>query len=287
MDVSTVVQDLRLDQVGPNAFRGHAPQPHPVSTRVFGGHVLAQALLAAGRTLPDGRLPQSLHAYFIRPGDFTGPLDFSVVRHRDGGALSARRVVVSQQGETILELMMTAGPRWPEITSHDPMPQVPGPEKLSPVQEQLAPYADEWEGWFVRPRPFDLHYPVVPPRLAADGQQDPGPRSQVWVRARGDVPDDPLMQRCLLAYASDQTILDPVLTSRWGTVMPGAQNVASLDHSMWFHAEPDVSKWLLFDQSSSAGTARTGLARGHVYRQDGRLVCTVAQEGLIRSSALR
>ncbi|WP_332460670.1 acyl-CoA thioesterase [Ornithinimicrobium faecis] len=286
MDISSVIRDLELEVRGGDCFQGWAPRPHPSSTRAFGGHLLAQGLRAATLTLPEGRLPQSLHAYFVRPVAVDEDIDYAVTRHLDGGAFSMRRVVATQGEDVVLELQTTAGPPWEPTGELRTMEGIPDPESLPSVQEQLARYANEQEGWWTRPRPFDLRYATLSPREALDADQAPPARSGAWFRWNGEVDMDPALQRCLLVYLSDMTVLDPVVLSRWGKVRPGSQHLTSLDHSVWFHGEPDLNQWLLFEKDSPGGTARTGLSIGTFCQLDGTVVASVAQEGLIRSSAL-
>lgn len=283
-DLAEVLALLELEPLEPNTFRG--PQLEVGSPRVFGGQVLAQALMAANLTVPTGRLPHSLHAYFIRPGDSSIPIVFKVALLRDGGAFSARRVSAIQKGEVILELITSSCVAMDDLAFQRAMPVVAPAESLAPIQEQLAQYAHELGGWWVRPRPFDMRYIGLPPRAALDHAEPFEPASQLWLRPQGLVPDDPILSYCLLAYVSDMTLLDSVmLVHRRTTLGPGS--VASLDHAIWFHRTPRLDDWLLYDQHSPGGASRRGLASGHVHQSDGRLVCTVSQEGYLSPTAPR
>ncbi|GAA1653382.1 acyl-CoA thioesterase II [Georgenia ruanii] len=264
-------------------FRGSQPQASP--PRVFGGQVLAQALRAAGRTVPVRRLPHSLHAYFIRPGHCRAPIVYDVARLRDGGSLSVRRISAIQDGETICE--MTSSFAEPEESgpSRWTAPVVRGPEELPDVAARLERYADELDGWWVRERPFDLRPVDPPPRAALDELDDADvvdPVIRLWLRADGPVPDDALLQTCLIAYVSDMTLLEPVLVARRTTTL-GPGSVASLDHAMWFHRPPDLSDWHLYDKRMVGEAARRGLAAGRMFNRAGDLVATVNQEGYLRS----
>ena len=283
-DLSEVLGLLDLEELEPDTFRGG--QPSARVPRVYGGQVLAQALKAAHLTVPPGRLPHSLHAYFIRPGDSSIPMVFKVAVLRDGGSISSRRVSAVQRGDVILEMSTSFCQGSDELSFQREMPVVPSAESLVPIQDQLASYAQELDGWWVRPRPFDMRYVGVPPRMALDEPGEHVPASQLWVRPLGPAPEDPIDSYCLLAYVSDTTLLDSVMIMQRRTTL-GPGSVASLDHSMWFHGPPDLGGWLLYDQHSPVSAARRGLASGHVYQSDGRLVCSVTQEAWMSPSAPR
>ncbi|MFZ0833345.1 MAG: acyl-CoA thioesterase domain-containing protein [Mycobacterium sp.] len=269
---------LALEPAGPDAFDGRQPDDAG-SVRVFGGQVAAQALMAAGRTAA-GRVPHSLHLYFLRPGDPREPLRYNVACLRDGGTFSARSVAVTQgDGRVILEALASFTDGLDGIDYHQSIPDVPAPETLPPMEIQLADYADELDGFWVRPRGVSMRYVDPPPLLAVNLPGPLGPATRLWFRADGDVPADPLIAFSLLAYISDWSILDPVLymTRR----PPVAHSIASLDHAMWFHRPPDFSDWLLYDQHSPSGIGARGLSNGAIYNRAGQLVCTVVQEGYL------
>jgi acyl-CoA thioesterase-2 len=273
---------LDLEQIEMNIFRGRSPAER--QQRVFGGQVAGQALVAAGRTVPEDRHVHSLHAYFIRPGDPSVPLVYTVDRVRDGRSFTTRRVSAVQHGKVIFTLsasfqILEDGP------SHQaPMPHVPGPETLPTFRERLekvfGPMADD----FHRRRPVDLRH-VTP--LTWEAARDPsltGPESKVWLRVDGELPDDPLLHVCLMTYASDMTLLDTVLLNHglaWGDKKTMG---ASLDHAMWFHRPFRADEWLLYAQDTPNASGARGLARGEVFTRDGELVVSVVQEGLIRTT---
>lgn len=268
---------LQLDEVGPGTFVGPQPPPTEFRTRVFGGQVAAQALIAAGRTA-GGRLPHSLHAYFLRLGDPMKPLRYQITNLRDGGTFSAREISVDQDGVVIFEALASfvddvAGPDY-----HQQLPDVAPPESLSPLAEQMAAYADEIDGFWVRPRAFELRYVDTPPRLAVDLPGPFAPVSQIWLHINGEPPTDPLTALALVTYISDWTVLDPVVLAVRRSPL---EIMGSLDHSMWFHRPPDFSDWLLYDQRTPSGVGGRGLANGAIYNRNGQLVCTVAQEGYL------
>ncbi|OLR94261.1 acyl-CoA thioesterase II [Actinokineospora bangkokensis] len=271
---------LDLERVEQDIFRGVSPKHSPI--RVFGGQVAGQALVAAGRTVPAERSVHSLHAYFIRPGDPSVPIVYQVDRVRDGRSFTTRRVLAIQHGKPIFSL--SASFQLPEEGAEhaEGMPDVPGPEGL-PSQADLV--TDELRATFAnvttRPRPIDIRYVTEPAWVSrANGPREA--RNQVWMRADGVLPDDPLLHVCVLAYASDMTLLDAVLARHavyWGT---DDVRGASLDHAMWFHRPFRADEWVLYDCASPSASNGRGLATGRFFTRDGRLVATVVQEGLVR-----
>ncbi len=278
--VSAALDDLvallDLETIEVNRFRGHNPDGPGV--RIFGGQVAAQALMAAGRTVPPDRFVHSLHAYFLRPGDTRTPVLYEVDRIRDGRSFTSRRTVAIQHGEAIFHLSASFQLAEEGPEHQDPMPSAPDPESLPTFAERVAPYAEQMGHWYSRARAIDIRYTSAPNRA-----KEPRPaHQQVWFRAEGKLPESPLLHACVLAYASDMSLLDSVLLPHgisWDD--PGFMG-ASLDHAMWFHRPFRADGWLLYDQTSpSAGGAR-GLARGEIFDTDGRLVASVCQEGLVR-----
>ncbi len=272
---------LDVERLDSALFRGHQPEARP--PRVFGGQVLAQGLRAAGRTVSGGRLPHSLHAYFIRPGHCRSPIVYDVASLRDGGSLSVRRVTAIQDGAVICEATCSFAEPGDLPAARWEAPVVQAPEALPTVAARLASYADELDGWWVRKRPFDLRPLDAPPRAALDELDDAevtDPVTRLWLRADGAVPDDALLHSCLLAYASDMTLLEPVLVARRTTTL-GPGSVASLDHAMWFHRTPDIAGWHLYDRRMVGEAARRGLAAGRLFDRAGNLVATVNQEGYL------
>ena len=268
---------LDLEKIEENIFRGHSPKEHRL--RVFGGQVAGQALVAAGRTVQVGTV-HSLHAYFLRPGDPEIPILYLVDRIRDGKSFTTRRVVAIQRGEAIFNLSASFHKDEVGIEHQAPMPYAPAPTTLPTFKEKFAPFADRMGEWYSRPRPLDQRY-VGEPTMFETSQPRP-PRQQVWMRANGTLPDDPLLHACIIAYASDMTLLDSVMLPHnisWDK--PGVMG-ASLDHAMWFHRKFRADEWFLYDQESPTASGSRGLARGEIFSEDGRLVVSVVQEGLIR-----
>ncbi|MGH3303282.1 MAG: acyl-CoA thioesterase [Streptosporangiaceae bacterium] len=283
--LDAVVSLLDLEQIEQDIFRGRSPEGER-RQRVFGGQVAGQALVAAGRTVPADRPVHSLHAYFIRPGDTAVPLVYTVERLRDGRSFTTRRVTAIQHGKAIFTL--SASFQRPErgFEHSAAMPEVPGPEEVETVADRLrrlhVPAGD-----YARQSPIDLRH-VGP--LLVEAERDRSlitACNVVWLRADGELPDDPLLHVCLMTYASDMTLLDTVLLAHGVSWSNDLVYGASLDHAMWFHRPFRVDRWLLFVQDSPVASGARGLARGAVYAEDGELVVSVVQEGLLRPRAPR
>jgi acyl-CoA thioesterase II len=270
---------LDLEPIEVNIFRGVSPDED--RQRVFGGQVAGQALVAAGRTVERGNV-HSLHAYFLRPGDPTIPILYEVDRIRDGRSFTTRRVVAIQHGRAIFNLSASFHVDEEGPEHQQPMPEVPDPETLPTFRERMEPYRDFLGDWFERPRPIDARHITKSPLERSPDEPLP-PHQQVWIKADGELPDDPLLHACIVAYESDFTLLDTTLLPHairsWndGTVM-----MASLDHAMWFHRPFRADDWLLYDQWSPTARGARGFARGEIYTRDGRLAISVVQEGLVR-----
>ncbi|MFF3766351.1 acyl-CoA thioesterase [Streptomyces sp. NPDC001922] len=277
-----LVDLLDLEQIELNIFRGRSPDES--LQRVFGGQVAGQALVAAGRTTDGERPVHSLHAYFLRPGRPGVPIVYQVERVRDGRSFTTRRVVAVQQGRTIFNL--TASFHLPEsgIEQQLPMPQVPGPEDLpnlaDEIREHLGALPERLER-MARRQPFDIRY-VDRLRWSQEELNGVEPRSAVWMRAVGPLGDDELTHTCALTYASDMMLLDAVrvpVEPLWGS---RGFDIASLDHAMWFHRPFRADEWFLYEQESPIATGARGLARGQIFDRKGRLLVSVMQEGLFR-----
>jgi acyl-CoA thioesterase-2 len=278
-----VVDLLNLEQIEVDVFRGRSPEGER-RQRVFGGQVAGQALVAAGRTVPEDRPVHSLHAYFIRPGDPIVPIVYLVERVRDGRSFTTRRVSAVQHGNTIFTLSASFHHHEPGVAHAEPIPVVPRPDSITPTAERmeklLGPSAGEW----FSANPIDIRHAGP---LTVEAQRDPSlrtTRNLVWLRADGELPDDPLLHVCLATYASDMTLLDSVMLAHGLTWADGRTTGASLDHAMWFHGPFRADQWLLYAQDSPVAGRARGLARGQMYTSDGELVVSVVQEGLIRTS---
>ncbi|GAB3466444.1 acyl-CoA thioesterase II [Actinophytocola sediminis] len=270
---------LDLERIEENIFRGVSPAESPV--RVFGGQVAGQALVAAGRTVPAERKVHSLHAYFIRPGDPNIPIVYEVDRIRDGRSFTTRRVVAVQRGKAIFSLSASFHLREDGLDHADLMPDVPHPETLPNRAAGMAELVDKLGVLATLPRPIDIRYVTEPPWTAREHGRGEG-GNRVWMRADGTLPDDELLHVCVLTYASDMTLLDSILV-RHGLYW-GYDNVvgASLDHALWFHRPFRADEWFLYDSTSPSASNARGLATGRFFAQDGTLIATVVQEGLLR-----
>ena len=268
MDTQTLVDALGLERLELNLFRGASPKEE-TRQRIYGGQVIAQALLSAYETLED-RVCHSLHCYFIRPGDPAVPIVFEVDRSRDGGSFATRRVVAIQRGQQIFNLAASFQVEEPGLEHQSPMPDAPHWDSVSDVTKDGSR----------RTGPIELR----PMGGALGGVASPGePVQQLWFRARDPIGPDPRMHQVILAYASDMGLMSTAFRPHgitWRT--PGFQS-ASLDHAMWFHRPTDFNEWHLFHQASPSSSGGRGLNIGYVYRaSDGALVATCAQEGLMR-----
>jgi acyl-CoA thioesterase II len=273
---------IDLEPIEHNIYRG---QNRDIGTgRVFGGQVLSQALVAARRTVEEAREAHSIHAYFILAGDLEVPIVYFVDRLRDGGSFSTRRVTAIQHGRAIFNLSVSFHEPQEGLDHQTDPPEAPDPEELVPELERIRAVADrippEVRGVLTQDRPIDFR--VVDPRDLIDPEPSP-PSRMTWFRAMGPVPDDSLTQQAVLAYASDYGLLSTVLQPHGLTVRSPAIQVASLDHALWFHRPFRVDEWLLYVMDSPSAAAARGFARGSIFTRDGRLVASVAQEGLTRT----
>ncbi|MBV6418721.1 MAG: Acyl-CoA thioesterase 2 [Steroidobacteraceae bacterium] len=278
--LADLLRQFELERLEVNLCRGESRDVG--SPQVFGGQVLGQALMAAYATVEDQDV-HSLHAYFLRRGDFNSPIVYEVDRARDGRSFSSRRVVAIQHGEQIFNLAASFQDRQTGFDHQLPMPDVPPPEALpesdSPPLEVINQLPEKLQRIFQKKRAFEFRS-VEPtdylhPRKLA-------PRQHVWLRAVGPLPDDDRLHRCLLAYVSDYSLLDTALRPH-GTAWHAADLVmASIDHAMWFHRPPRVDQWLLYSMDSPSASGARGFSRGTMHARDGTLVASTAQEGLIR-----
>ena len=278
-----LVDLLDLETLDVDLYRGVSPNEERI--RVFGGQVAAQSLIAAGRTVADGRGVErpvhSLHAYFLRPGDPKIPILYQVDRIRDGRSFTTRRVAAMQRGEAIFHLSASFHVPEQGVAHQEPMPQVPDPETLPTMAEAIARNGEQTAVWLRRPQPIDVR-PVGEPMRTTPVETVPRPPThRMWLRADGRLPDDPLLHACLVAYASDMTLLDTVMLPHGLIWSQGTQ--ASLDHAMWFHRPFRADEWLLYDQYSPTASGARGLATGTIFTRDGRLAVSVVQEGLLRT----
>jgi acyl-CoA thioesterase II len=276
--VDDLIALLNLEVIEVNIFRGVSPDEQ--RQRVFGGQVAGQALVAAARTVDtQTRSIHSLHAYFLRPGNPTKPILYEVDRIRDGRSFTTRRVVAIQNGQAIFNLQASFHVAEQGPTHQIPMPVVAPPESLPDFRTRMEPYKEQIGDWYDRPRPIDLRYLGTSPM---DRRGTSSTSQQVWLRADGILPDDPVLHACIVTYASDMTLLDTTVLPHGLSWDDQGLQMASLDHAMWFHRPFRADGWLLYDQMTpSTGDAR-GLATGSIYTQSGELAISVVQEGMIR-----
>lgn len=275
-----LIRLLDLEPIEVNLFRGVSPREG--WQRVFGGQVVGQALVAAGRTV-EGRFCHSFHSYFLRPGDPAVPILYDVDRIRDGHSFTTRRVVAIQHGKAIFNMQASFQVDEPGLEHQLEMPGVPPPESLANEVELRRRVAhrlpEKWHKHFLRDRPIEVR--PVDPVDEFEPEKRP-PVQNVWFRAVDSLPDDRALHQCVLAYASDLTLLDtstlPHAISWWNDELQSA----SLDHSMWFHRPFRADEWLLYAQDSPRAAGARGFNRGSVFTRQGELVASVTQEGLIR-----
>lgn len=272
---------LDLERLELDLFRGVSPQVG--WQRVFGGQVIAQALVAAQRTVEDSRFVHSLHAHFLLPGDPAVPIVYEVDRIRDGSSFATRRVVAIQHGRAIFSLAASFQIEEPGYDHQIDRPDVPMPEELIGETEMKAMFLknapDNVRRYWERERPIEMR-PVSLEHYIS--RKKLPPLQNIWVRANGTVPDDRRIQAAVLAYLSDMTLLDTSLFPHGRSVFSGRIQAASLDHAMWFHRPCPLDDWMLYAQDSPSATGARGLNRGGIYTRDGVLIASVAQEGLIR-----
>ena len=285
--MNRVLQDLvnllDLEALEDNMFRGQSRDLGGKS--VFGGQVISQALVAAGRTV-EGSMVHSLHAFFLRPGDMALPIVYEVDRVRDGRSFTARRVQAIQHGQPILSMIASFHrPEW-GVEHQMPMPQVPPPESLR-SQHELS---EEW----IKARPdiaqrakdamlrlLAIEFRPVQPWNPLRPEKT-GLTQNLWFRAAGQLPDNPMLHRCVLAYASDFNLLSTALRPHGMSYLNPDNAVASIDHALWFHRDVRADDWLLYSMDSPSAQGARGLSRGLIYDRSGRLVASVAQENLMR-----
>ncbi len=276
-----LVQILDLERIEYNIFRGHSPQVG--WQRVFGGLVVAQALVAASRTV-QGRAPHSLHGYFMLPGDPAVPIVYEVDRIRDGASFTTRRCNAIQHGRAIFSLSASFQVAEAGLEHALPMPEVAKPEDLASETELHERYArflpEAMRRWLESTNRLVEFRPVDPLRYLGQGAM--APAQYVWLKAAKRLPADQEIHNAVLAYLSDMTLLDTALVAHKRTLFDPDLQVASLDHALWFHRPCRADEWLLYAQDSPNTGGARGLTRGLIYARDGRLVASVAQEGLIR-----
>ena len=273
---------LDLEKLEHNLYRGNSLKAN--WQRVFGGQTIAQALVAAQRTVEPDRHVHSLHGYFMRPGDTKVPILYQVDRIRDGGSFATRRVVAIQHGQAIFSLEASFHVDEDGLEHQFPMPLgVPAPDTLLSQQELIGKFGervpDGIKRYWERDRPIEVK-PVMLEHYTSREKLEP--RQNIWIRAAGPVPADRGLRAAVLAYLSDMTLLDTSTFAHGRAIFDPDIQAASLDHSMWFHRNHPLDGWLLYSQDSPSTQGSRGFTRGALYAEDGTLVASVAQEGLIR-----
>lgn len=273
--------EMDLSERSLDLFTGRSQRtPHG---RAFGGQVLAQSVVAAGRTVASAGFPtrpiHSLHAYFIRPGDSTHSIEFGVENLRDGNSFSVRRVYAMQYGKTLLSATLSFQEPAEGLDHQAAMPSVPDPERVRTTAEELAdidhPAVEHWKRRALDVRTVEGAIYLVPGRQRAAHQN-------VWMKTLTALPDNPLLHAAVLAYSSDYSLLDSILRRHGLTWADRRLRPASLDHAMWFHRPGRIDEWVLYEQESPSASGGRGLGLGKIFSLDGRLICSVAQEGMVR-----
>jgi acyl-CoA thioesterase-2 len=281
-EIADLLSLLELEQLEVNLFRGESRDVG--SPQVFGGQVLGQALTAASATVA-GRVVHSLHAYFLRRGDFNAPIVYQVDRSLDGHSFANRRVVAIQHGEQIFNMAASFQVVEEGLDHQIDMPSVPAPEEppdqTTPPPDMVRHMSERLRQFFAQPRPFTFRL-VQEPGTEHQKAGRTEPARQVWFKAVGKLPDDERLHRNLLAYASDFFLLGTSMLPHGISEFEGRLVMASLDHAMWFHRPLRVDDWLLYDMESPSASGARGFAQAGVFSRDGRLVATIAQEGLVR-----
>ena len=279
-DIDDLLAILDLEALEPNLFRGQSPNVG--WQRIFGGQVIAQALVAATRTVEDRHI-HSLHCYFLRPGDPSAPILYEVDAIRDGKSFTTRRVVASQKDRPIFSL--SASFQIPEegYDHQIDMPEIPAPEDLPSEEDFIEKYQEiapkHITDYWSRPRPIEVR-PVTVEHYFSSKKLEPV--QHIWMRTKSPIPEDHLTSSAVLAYLSDMTLLDTSLYAHGTSIFNKQLQVASLDHAIWFHRKADLSNWILFTQDSPSASGAKGFTRGSLYNRSGQLIASVAQEGLIR-----
>lgn len=279
--LSKLVELLDLERLELDLFRGTSPDED--RQRVFGGQVAAQALMAAGQTVPDERAVHSLQAYFLRPGDMKVPILYQVERLRDGRTFTTRRVVAIQHGRPIFHLSASFQIEQPGAEHQAAMPPAPDPDTLPSVRDRIRD-TPELPREF-RERMLGREHPIE--SRAVDGgafwSREVHPAQYlVWIRSRGSLPDDPLLHRCVATYASDMSLLETAIRPHPVSILDPNVVAASLDHAMWFHRPFRANEWLLYAQDSWSMSGSRGFTTAKLFTQQGDLAVSVVQEGYLR-----
>ncbi|MTD95006.1 acyl-CoA thioesterase II [Hyphomicrobium sp. xq] len=279
--LDALLATLDLERLEDNLFLG--ARGNEGWQRVFGGQVLGQALMAAARTVDAERSVHSLHGYFLLAGDPSRPIVYDVERIRDGGSFTTRRVKAIQHGRPIFSMSSSFHKAEPGFDHQSEMPKVPQPEELPNPKDLIAGLIDalpqSMRSYWSRERPIDMRVVDVSRYLTRDKK---APLQHIWIRANGKLPDDPAIHQAVLAYASDFTLLDTALIAHGKLLFDADVQLASLDHALWYHRPFRADEWLLYVQDSPNAYGARGFCRGSIFTQEGTLIASVVQEGLMR-----
>ena len=280
--LNKLIKLLDLEHLEENLFRGQSENIG--GPRVFGGQVIGQALTAAVRTVPSKRFVHSLHAYFLRPGDMEYPIIYDVERTRDGGSFTTRRVVAIQKGEPIFDMALSFHKKEKGPSHQIDMIDIPGPEECISELEVKKKMIDKvplkYRDFFLRERPIEIRN--LPGEGMFEEPKKKPPHKHVWMKAVGKIPDDVVQHQAILAYASDMGLLSTSMNPHRLSFAKGNVMRASLDHAMWFHRPFRADEWMLYSTDSPSASNARGFNRGSVYTEDGVLVASAVQEGLMR-----
>ena len=280
--LNKLIKLLDLEHLEENLFRGQSENIG--GPRVFGGQVIGQALTAAVRTVPSKRFVHSLHAYFLRPGDMEYPIIYDVERTRDGGSFTTRRVVAIQKGEPIFDMALSFHKKEKGPSHQIDMIDIPGPEECISELEVKKKMIDKvplkYRDFFLRERPIEIRN--LPGEGMFEEPKKKPPHKHVWMKAVGKIPDDVVQHQAILAYASDMGLLSTSMNPHGLSFAKGNVMSASLDHAMWFHRPFRADEWMLYSTDSPSASNARGFNRGSVYTEDGVLVASAVQEGLMR-----
>ena len=280
--LNKLIKLLDLEHLEENLFRGQSENIG--GPRVFGGQVICQALTAAVRTVPSKRFVHSLHAYFLRPGDMEYPIIYDVERTRDGGSFTTRRVVAIQKGEPIFDMALSFHKKEKGPSHQIDMIDIPGPDECISELEVKKKMIDKvplkYRDFFLRERPIEIRN--LPGEGMFEEPKKKPPHKHVWMKAVGKIPDDVVQHQAILAYASDMGLLSTSMNPHRLSFAKGNVMSASLDHAMWFHRPFRADEWMLYSTDSPSASNARGFNRGSVYTEDGVLVASAVQEGLMR-----
>ena len=280
--LNKLIKLLDLEHLEENLFRGQSENIG--GPRVFGGQVIGQALTAAVRTVPSKRFVHSLHAYFLRPGDMEYPIIYDVERTRDGGSFTTRRVVAIQKGEPIFDMGLSFHKKEKGPSHQIDMIDIPGPEECISELEVKKKMIDKvplkYRDFFLRERPIEIRN--LPGEGMFEEPKKKPPHNHVWMKAVGKIADDVVQHQAILAYASDMGLLSTSMNPHRLSFAKGNVMSASLDHAMWFHRPFRADEWMLYSTDSPSASNARGFNRGSVYTEDGVLVASAVQEGLMR-----